>query len=238
MDDLSIANGFANYFFNIGNESPVLNNNKCADAFMSRLSTYSSKLDLCDHEINVEVIDAVISRLKKGKAAGIDRLTAEHIQFCHPLVVTILSMLFNLMIHFQYIPDNFGSGIIVPFPKDSKCQLNKFSDFRGITISPLISKIFELCIIENNKELFATSDMQFGFKPGIGCNHAIYSACSIINYHSINSSTVNLCSLDISKAFDKVNHIALFTKLMNRNFPRFLILLLVNWYSKINSAIK
>jgi hypothetical protein len=69
MDDLSIANGFANYFSNIGNESPVLNNNKCADAFMSRLSMYSSKLDLRDHEINVEVIDAVISRLKKGKAA-------------------------------------------------------------------------------------------------------------------------------------------------------------------------
>ena len=33
-------------------------------------------------------------------------------------------------------------------------------------------------------------------------------------------SSINLCALDMSKAFDKVNHYALFNKLMDRQVPR------------------
>jgi hypothetical protein len=40
------------------------------------------------------------------------------------------------------------------------------------------------------------------------------------------SSTVNLCALDLSKAFDKVNHSALFIKLMKRRIPTQLLDLL------------
>jgi len=38
--------------------------------------------------------------------------------------------------------------------------------------------------------------------------------------------------LDISKAFDKMNHCALYIKLMHRNIPRSFLAVLVNWYSK------
>ena len=98
--------------------------------------------------------------------------------------------------------------------------------------------MFELCIVDNVKDLLITSDSQFGFKPGLGCNHAIYSARVIINYCVSNNSTVNLCSLDVSKAFDRINHSALFIKLMNRNFPRNLIVLLSNWYRKISAIVR
>jgi len=40
--------------------------------------------------------------------------------------------------------------------------------------------------------------------------------------------------LDISKAFDEVNHYCMFIKLMNRSVPVGLVLLqvLINWYDK------
>ena len=47
-----------------------------------------------------------------------------------------------------------------------------------------------------------------------------------------NGSTVNLCSLDISKAFDRCNHYALFCKLMDRRIPVNVVMILVDWYSK------
>jgi len=66
---------------------------------------------------------------------------------------------------------------------------------------------------------FVTSDLQFGFKKGLGCSHALNTVRSIVQNYTAGNSTVNLCALDMAKAFDKVNHCALFIKLLDRNVP-------------------
>jgi len=48
-------------------------------------------------------------------------------------------------------------------------------DFRGIAISPIISKLFEYCFIEKFGEFLSTDSKQFGVRKGMGCNHAIYT---------------------------------------------------------------
>ena len=48
-------------------------------------------------------------------------------------------------------------------------------DFRGISISSVLSKIFEHCILDRFSSFLATLDNQFGFKKGLSCSHAIYS---------------------------------------------------------------
>ncbi len=45
-----------------------------------------------------------------------------------------------------------------------------------------------------------------------------------------NNSTVNICALDLSKAFDKMNHSGLFIKLMERRVPNNFLQLLENWF--------
>jgi len=63
----------------------------------------------------------------------------------------------------------------------------------------------------------ATSDNEFGFKKATGCLLAVYTARSVITNYVQGGSTVNVGALDISKAFDKVDHLGLFVKLMNRH---------------------
>ena len=41
----------------------------------------------------------------------------------------------------------------------------------------------------------------------------------VVDSFVANQSTVNICALDLSKAFDRVNHFALFMKLMDRLVP-------------------
>ena len=48
--------------------------------------------------IDAELIDSVISKFKKNKAAGLDTLTAEHLQYSHPALATIFAKLFNITI--------------------------------------------------------------------------------------------------------------------------------------------
>ena len=62
---------------------------------------------------------------------------------------------------------------------------NKFvtvDDFRGISISPVVSKVFEHCILARYEKFFTTSDNQFGFKKRSGCRpaHALYRPTIII----------------------------------------------------------
>jgi len=53
-------------------------------------------------------------------------------------------------------------------------------DFRGIAISPVISKVFEYCLIDRFQDFLKTGDNQFGFKNALGCSHAIFSVRKII----------------------------------------------------------
>ena len=154
-------------------------------------------------------------------------------------MISILSMLFNLMLKTNYVPNAFGIGLTIPIPKNvSNTKVVSSDDFRGITISPLLSKLFENCLLRITNDYLATSDMQFGFKTGLGCNHALYTVRSTIDYFNTNNSNVNLCSIDLCKAFDKVNYYALFLKLIDRNVPRKIISILKCWYAKVFTTVK
>ena len=48
----------------------------------------------------------------------------------------------------------------------------------------------------------------------------------------------NLCALDMSKAFDKLNHYALFIKLMDRNVPLVILNVLVYWYAMCSAVVR
>ena len=62
---------------------------------------------------------------------------------------------------------------------------------------------------------FTSCDAQFGFKKGSGCRDAIYTVRNIVDRLVKCGSSVNICATDLTKAFDKVNHIALFMMLRN-----------------------
>jgi hypothetical protein len=48
---------------------------------------------------------------------------------------------------------------------------------------------------------------------------------------------VNICALDLSKAFDKMNHHALFIKLIKRNIPVELLCILESWFSSCYTCV-
>ena len=103
---------------------------------------------------------------------------------------------------------------------------------------PVISKLFEILLLNILEPCLVTCSSQFGFKKGFSCSHAIYSVRKTIDYFCNLETTVNLCTLDISKAFDKVNHIKLFHKMLDRNVPVSIILILICWYEKCTISVR
>ena len=88
-----------------------------------------------------------------------------------------------------------------------------------------------MCILEVYGDYFTTSDLQYGLKKPLGCSHALYTVKAIVQHFTSGNSMVNLCALDVSKAFDKLNHYALVIKLMDRNVPLVFLNVLVYWYA-------
>ena len=104
------------------------------------------------------------------------------------------------------------------------------NDFRCISIWPVIFKLFEHCIGDRFSTFLASSDHQFGFKKGSSCSHAIHIIKTIVGYYNQGGSMVHLCALDLSKAFDKMDHNDLFVKSMERKLPVELLCIIENWF--------
>jgi len=82
------------------------------------------------------------------------------------------------------------------------------------------------------------SDNQFGFKKGLGCTRAIQTVRNIVNQYIKAGYTANLCAIDLSKAFDRINLHALFIKLMKRQIPNKLLIILEIWLCGSYACVK
>jgi len=56
-------------------------------------------------------------------------------------------------------------------------------------------------------------------KKQSGCSHALYTLRCVVDYYVSFGTTINLCALDICKAFDRMNHHGLFVKLLIKRIP-------------------
>jgi len=98
--------------------------------------------------------------------------------------------------------------------------------------------VFEHCILDRFGTLFSSSEAQFSFKKGSGCRNAIYTVRKIVEQFTKGGNTVNICSVDLSKAFDKLNHFGMYIKLMKRLIPTELLALLENWIAGCFANVK
>jgi exonuclease III len=232
-DPSLIANKFASIF-----EAACSPNSQAAGdrLFNEFVNSYNEFIASDNHEvfsdISVELIDWCTRSMKLHKAAGIDGIEVEHLLHAHPIVCLLLCRLFNAMLQCGHVPRGFHYGIIIPVVKDPCGDISNANNYRGITLSPTISKLFEMCIMNKFGHLLVASDLQFGFRKFLGCSNAIFTVQSVVDYFVKHGSTVNVCTLDMSKAFDKVNHNGLYIKLMKHRVPPALLHVLIDWYSK------
>jgi hypothetical protein len=132
----------------------------------------------------------------------------------HPIVFVLLCRLFNLILKHGYVPSDFGRGIIIiPIVRDKCGNVCDADNYRGITVSPIITSIFESCILCKYKHLLTDDELQFRFKKHIGCGPAVFCLQQLVNYFSRRRSCVYITSVDAIKAFDRVDHYVLFSKI-------------------------
>jgi len=240
VNSLSNSNDIAKYFADsFQNACTPFSNSKNIEFKNKYFETKSNYTGFGDKlVINVELVNKAIDNIEGNKAPGFDGITIEHIKYAHPSVVIVITTLFNILLDLGLVPDDFGVGVTTPIPKFKgiKKQLTA-DDFRGITICPVVSRVFEHCILNNLVKL-QTSVRQFGFKKKVSCNNALHMFRKVINYFNSKKSTINLGVIDLKKAFDKVNLFGVLCMLQEKGVDFKIINILENWFSKNVTTIK
>ena len=116
--------------------------------------------------------------------------------------------------------------------------MSSSSNYRGITLGSLFSKMFEQALDARCSPFLDSDHLQFGFKKKTSTSHALFVLKNTIDHFTTNRSNVFVAFLDCSKAFDRISHHGLFIKLMERNVPLVYLLVLMFWHLHMTCRVK
>ena len=111
-------------------------------------------------------------------------------------------------------------------------------NYRCITLSPVISKLFEMTRFRLFGAQLQSDDLEYGFKRNASCSQAVFTMRTVVDHYVNTGSTVTLCALDISKAFEPVDHFALLDLLLDRRLPNNFIAIFYNWMFKCQIYVR
>ena len=122
-----------------------------------------------------------IGRAKNNKAPGIDTITNELLKNGGDDLIYSLTDMFNRLLFLESSPIEWNKGIIVPiFKKGARNDLN---NYRGITLTSCVSKIFNRLVCDRISKFIEENDVltevQGGFRKDHRCEDHIFTLRSI-----------------------------------------------------------
>ena len=159
-----------------------------------------------------------ILNLKHGKAPGIDQVTADFIKAAGVGIVPYLRYIFDYCLENQVIPDEWKMAVITPVYKGngSKCSVDSY---RPISLTCIICKIWESILSDYIRNVCDTNNYfdkrQFGFRKGHSCEAQLVGLQQDIAEVLDSGGQLDGIAIDLSKAFDRVDHERLMLKLKN-----------------------
>ncbi len=208
-----IVNKFNEYFVNIANN---LNSSKSQNDFSDYRAFMKKRVDssIFFSEIESNEIDTIIHNLNPNKSSD---MSPRVLKLLRALISPTLATLLNNCMYSGIFPDILKIAKVIPLYKTG--DRNDVTNYRPISLLPVVSKIFEKLL---HKRLLSFLDKhnviyhkQFGFRKRHSTVHALNTAITQVANGLNNNDVVFGVFLDFSKAFDTIKHNILIDKLEN-----------------------
>ena len=195
-----------------------------------------------DEPLKDEELYKAINKLNKGKAAGCDDVTAEHLQNAGPSLIPLLTKIYRRIVTLEYVPSNFRRGTQIPLYKGKNTCTLDMNNYRGITLLTSLNKIFEILIWERMKGWWegeqVISPLQGACRTGRSCLHSALALQEAISVGLGTRKRTLVTYLDVSKAFDGVWIDGLFFQLRKKGVVGRIWRLLYSSYKNFQCKVR
>ena len=158
--------------------------------------------------VDSRCISEVINKLEPKVSCDINGFSPKLLKESADLIIHPLTHLVNLSLSQGTFPCELKISRTCPIFK-SGCR-KEASNYRPISCLPVLSKVFEKVVFNQLYEYLTTNNIlspyQFGFQPGKSTLQLIKHILNCIADTFNQNKFVVACFLDLSKAFDSVNH--------------------------------
>ena len=190
-------------------------------------------------DIKVAEVVKAVRHLKMQKAAVLDGIKPQHIKYCGDMLALYLSIAIKMFLRHSFVPHQFLSSVAFLIIKERCEDTTDVNNYRGIAISSVISKVLELVLLDRIESLLVTKEQQFGLKGKRSCADCSFVLKSAVDYYlKKGNDKVFVCTLDLSKVYDRVPYYNLFITLLDMGVPVNFVRLLSVWYEKQTMHVK
>ena len=156
-------------------------------------------------------------------------------------MINVYVKLFNTVLNTGFIPENWIRGIIIPLYKKKGGKSNT-DNYRGITIMSCLGKLFTSVInarltkFVENIELIGAE--QAGFRKGFSTADHIFTFKCILDLYLSRKKKLFCAFIDYKKAFDSVDRLCLWQKLLQNGISGKIFKVIFNLYKNAKSCVK
>ena len=167
-------------------------------------------------QIDSSTLDDIIKKFEPKISTDINGFSPSLLKECSDLILNPLTHLVNLSLAQGCFPNDLKISRTCPIFKNGSRK--EASNYRPISCLPVLSKVFEKVVFNQLYEYLIINNIlspnQFGFQPGKSTLHPIIHILNYIAEAFNQNKFVVATFLDLSKAFDLVNHEILLSKLV------------------------
>ena len=209
-----IADCLNNFFVNIGMKLQNSNENVKDHPYRNYLKTTNNS-SVFFEPITINEILTIVDNLKSDTSAGIDDIDIKVVKHVISVITVPLACILNDCLTNGIFPKNMKIAKVTPIHKKGK--QNDVNNYRPISVLPIFSKILEKCIYKRLIEFFDKNNIlhkhQFGFRHRHSTATAILDLIHKINQAIDNKEYALTIFIDLTKAFDVIDHYLLLQKL-------------------------
>ena len=165
------------------------------------------------------MIISILSRQIASKNDPIYIISSDCFKNSPEDLIICLAMMIRCFIYHGHVSKFLLISSLIPLLKDKFSDRTLSKNYKSIAISSLICKLIDIIIIDFYGDVFRTDKLQFGFQSESSTSMCTWSAIETIGYYNRNKTNVHDCLVGLSKAFDKMHHSKLFTKLLEKGLP-------------------
>ena len=201
------------FFRNIGPElaRKIPTASRTFERFLNKIDV-TTPADL----ITINELKEAFFSLKTNKSPGYDEISSNVIINCFSELNDPLKYLFEKSIEKGVFPDALKIARVTPLFKGG--DPSNISNYRPISVLPCFSKILERIMYNRLYKYLTTEKLlyskQFDFQTGLSTEHAIVKLVDQIHESFEKDHYTLVVFIDLSKAFDTVDHTILIKKLV------------------------